>query len=60
MFVLTISLLNVMPGHREEKSLHLEVIHLFSSTGLNNPLLSPPELTAALRHGEFRQTVGLE
>lgn len=56
MFVLTIILLNITPGHCEEKRSHLEAIHLRSSEGSNNPLPTPAAVTAALEHAQGIET----
>lgn len=56
MFGLTIILLNITPGHCEEKRSHLEAIHLRSSKGSNNPLPTPAAPTAALGHAQGIET----
>lgn len=56
MFVLTIILLNIVPGHCEEKRSHLQTIHLCSSKDSNNPLPTPVAVTDALGHAQGIET----
>lgn len=56
MFVLTIILLNIAPGHCEEKRSHLQTIHLCSSKDSNNPLPTRAAVTAALGHAQGIET----
>lgn len=56
MFVLTIILLNIAPGHCEEKWSRLQAVHLCSSEDSNNPLPTPATVTAALGHAQGIET----
>lgn len=56
MFVLTIILLNIAPGHCEEKRSRLQAFHLCSSKDSNNPLPTAAAVTAALGHARGIET----